>query len=370
MRIVHVADSFLPYGGEIETQIANLARRQAAGGDDVLVLTRTKGRPEADALHPFQVNRYVWLGGRGAGVVDPRAPGRFEAAIAEHKPDIVHVHLGESSPVAQRVLRRLSEGPVPTIVTVHPRWSALSVSPLFLRQAKSLESTPVLWTGSSPVVADSVADLLGQESVPVLPPGLDQAAWAAKPIPHDDLLFVADAYFTPRERILEFIDMLVVLSRKVPRMSFRAVIAGVGPILFQAERSVMWRELRRFIELPAQLSRPELVELYAGADVYVAPAAKDSAPLAPYEAQAAGLAILSRSQSGVGQQLTPQQGATGATDDEMIEIMKSWVENPAPMQAMKAHNRATPSPLDWSVTLPRVKELYALTQGRYQDFSA
>lgn len=366
MRIVHVTESFLPIGGETETQIANLARRQAGAGHDVLVLTRTKGTPAADSHYPFDVFRYVWLGGRGSTLVDPRAPSRFEAAIAEFEPDIVHVHLAESAPVVQRVLKRLAVGHFPTVVTVHSRWSAFPKAPLYAQLAKSLGDAPIVWTGASEVVADRVAKVLGVKETLVLPPGLDQSAWLADPIPHDDILFVADSYFAPRERMLEFINMLVELARKVPKKSFRAVIAGNGPVLFQAERSVVLRELRRFIELPAELTRAELVELYASADVFVAPAIKDAAPLAPFEAQAAGLAVLARSQSGVGMQLTATQGAVASSDKEMVEIMQGWVENPALVRTIKERNRQALSPLDWSLTMPRVEEIYSLAENHFR----
>ena len=47
MRILHVTDHYPPVLGGIETHVATLAARQAARGDEVIVLTSTPPRPTA-----------------------------------------------------------------------------------------------------------------------------------------------------------------------------------------------------------------------------------------------------------------------------------------------------------------------------------
>lgn len=358
MRIVHVTDSFLPNMGEVETQMSRLASKQAEIGHEVLVVTGVKGDLTADLQRTYQVERIACARTPGGMAIDPRAPQKFEETVASFVPDIVHVHLGKFSPVVQTVIKRLA-GQFPVVVTAHRLWSPLLIAPLYAQMNRSLQDAPIVWTGVSKLMAEQMGSALNIDDVQVTPIGLDQEYWSAlSPVPHDDLLFVSHGHFTTQERMLEIIDMMAVLARQVPRQSFRVIIAGVGPTITQAEKSVMLRELRPFIELPARLSPEELRELYAEADVFISAATRDAAPLAPAEAQAAGVAILARSQSNLGERLSPSEGATADSDDAMVEILRRWVENPKLVSTIKEHNRVAVCPLDWSLTMPRLESAY------------
>ena len=49
MRILHVTDAYLPRTGGIEMHVHDLAQAQAAGGDEVDIVTMTRGRGALDA---------------------------------------------------------------------------------------------------------------------------------------------------------------------------------------------------------------------------------------------------------------------------------------------------------------------------------
>src|SRR5690625_7495768 len=93
-----------------------------------------------------------------------------------------------------------------------------------------------------------------------------------------------------------------------PDVPLRVTVAGEGPELAAAREFVAERGLSDRLHLPGRLSRAELIALYRDADVYVAPGVDDALSVAVQEAQAAGLAIVSRSQPGATE--LPEGGVT------------------------------------------------------------
>lgn len=410
MKIVHVTDAFAPVMGGIETQVAALAFQQAVSGDDVTVLTTTMQHPRrgvgisaseklvrdnASDEVPYRVIRSEWPNPAGFPV-DPRAAKRFEELIGNEQPDVVHIHVGELTPVATHVLLRLQDSTVPTVVSVHSIWSGFPTVPLYRAGARvvGLEDAPVIWLPNSELTATAVRKVIDSERVRVQNNSVDAAGWQVAPIPHEGLVAVSATRFAPRKRVPELLEILrdaghslgingpLSMPRSEARKDsrtanasetslgtrtevapgaypLRVVIAGEGSGLESAERFIESNGMTGWVSLPGRLDKADLVNLYAQSDIYLSPSVKDAFSISGLEARAAGLAILSRSQSGFGAAVHDGvEGRSVATDQEMTSTLVEWAREPEAVEAYKRHNRQTPMPYTWDHALPQFKRHY------------
>lgn len=369
MRIIHVSDCFLPMLGGIETQVSQLATKQAEAGNSVMVLTCADGDSRVDAQLPFVVRRSVWPNPLGAPV-DARAPKRFLEAIRAWKPEVVHLHMGELTPVVQALLWQLRDGEYPVVVTVHSVWSQQLTIPIYRQLAKvgNLLGSPIAWTGVSHLVAGLVGQVVGSDNVQVLPNGVDSSRWRIAPVAHDGLVAVTASRFAPRKRIPELLEILRGVVEGNPTTKFKAILAGDGPGKKWADEFVRRHGLEESVVLPGRLTTEQLVSLYSQSDVFLSPSILEAASIAGAEAQAAGLAILARSQSGLGERITAKEGAVADLDKDFARQLSAWVRNPDSVRPMQQHNRNTLCPLDWSRILPRANEVYAWAIKRREDW--
>ena len=113
------------------------------------------------------------------------------------------------------------------------------------------------------------------------------------------------------------------------------------------------------LHLPGRLSRTELIALYRDADVYVAPGVDDAFSVAVQEAQAAGLAIVSRSQSGAAELL--EDGVTGLLapdDDALSRAVVRLVTDADLLERITSHNREVPPQTAWPQVLTETMAAY------------
>ena len=381
MRIIHVSDTFAPVMGGIETQVARLATQQAQVGHDVTVLTAamadpTKGLPRSvgDGLvfddedaQLYTVARSQWQNPFGAPV-DPRAPRRFIEYIRAQKPDAVHVHLGELTPVAMAVLAALKDGDTPTVASVHCIWSKFPTVPLYRGAAKLLDlyDAPIFWLPNSELTASRVREVVNPDRVRVQNNSVDPAGWKTEPVPHDGLVAVTATRFALRKRVPALLRMLREVGEQLglngagqrPR-PLLVVVAGEGPGLKAAQTYLDRRGMSGWVELPGRLSKDALVELYSRSDIYLAPSVKDAFSISGLEARAAGLAILTRSQSGFGAAvLDGIEGRAVPTDRAMAAVLVEWARDPADVARYKDHNQAVEMPYSWKNALPQIERAY------------
>ena len=386
MKIIHVTDAFAPVMGGIETQVAALAYQQAVRGDDVTVLTTTMQQPrrgirsngldhlvfeEKSNDAPYRVIRSEWPNPAGFPV-DPRAPRRFIEVIEAEQPDAVHIHVGELTPVAIAVLHRLKDIDVPAVVSVHSIWSEFPTVPLYWVGARAvgLEDAPVIWLPNSELTATAVRKVIDPHRVHVQNNSVDAEGWLVDPVQHQGLVAVTATRFAPRKRVPELLEVLRNAGKELGingtrpgtesgNLPLRVVIAGEGAGLEAALRFIESNGMAAWVTLPGRLNRDSLVKLYASSDIYLSPSVKDAFSISGLEARAAGLAILTRSQSGFGAAV--QNGVEGRsvdTDDEMSKVLVEWVRNPEQVEGFKIHNRKTPMPYTWDSAIPKFKQHY------------
>ncbi len=372
MRILMVTDCFLPTMGGIEMVVSRLAERLVERGHEVVVATAADADGFDDSTLPYSVVRSVWKNPFHTPV-DPRAPRRFVELVEKWHPDVVHIHQGEVSPVAQATLLRQRRAglPVPVVLTVHSVWSRRTTIPLFraLSAFDRRGRQQVTWTGVSRLVADRMREAFGDIEVEVLPNGVRTQDWRRPAREHDGVVVACATRFAPRKRVLPLLDILEAAARSLGwtpedgwpagRVPLRAVIAGAGGQFDAAQRQIRDRGLAELVVLPGRLSSDQLADLYAGADIYAAPGVQDAMVLAAAEAWAAGLAVVTRAQSGFAELIDPGvTGATAATDRDMARILARWADDPEELGRIVAHNRSTLPSVDDSMVVPLVEDVY------------
>jgi glycosyltransferase involved in cell wall biosynthesis len=382
VRITHVTDSYLPLLGGIETQVARLAGRQAAAGHDVEVLTTTPG-PDGPGVGTERGDDGVTVHRVAARIpggfpVHPRSTSHLAthlraAEAAGRRPDVVHLHMGVLAPTVQLALRPVTRLGLPAVLTVHSVWGRWERAFAGLDRAVRWSRWPVQWSAVSELTAAPLRRVLAasgldaatvDQRVSVLGNGIDVEAWRLPRTERDEraegkeVHVVSATRFAPRKRVLPLVDAITDAVRRAPG-GLVATIGGDGPQLDDARRLVRERGLSDVIRLVGRLTPVELQRLYTRADVFVAPAVKDAFGIAALEAQAAGLAVVSRSQSGVAERLVDGRDALLVDDDAaMADALVRLVEDPELLDRIIAHNRSAELPLSWPRVLADTQDAY------------
>lgn len=367
MRILLVSDTFSPTMGGIETQVQGLAQQLSERGHQVCVATCTPQGEETPENTPYRVVRSVWANPMNAPI-DPRAGRRFMALIEKWRPDVVHLHLGEVTPGVQDLLLRMRGRAIPTVVTVHSLWNRQLTIPAYRALARwcGLGSEPIVWSGVSELVNRHIREVLGDSvHVATVPNGIETSRWRCEKRAHSGLVAVTATRFAPRKRVGELIDMYEALHRKWTSLHpgtplpLRAVLAGEGPEWDRLARRVGASEMADHLILPGRMSADELRMLYAESDLFVAPSVRESASIAGREALAAGLVVLTRSQSGLAEAVDDGvSGFAADTDARMVELLQWACDNPDLMAEMGERNARAQWPFDWAYVAETTCEVY------------
>lgn len=391
MRITHVSDSYLPLLGGIETQVARLARRQAEAGHEVEVITTTPPRRHAHGVSTERGQDGVTVHRVAARVpggfpVHPRSTAHVVARLRERtaagrRPDVVHLHMGVLAPTVELALRPVTRLGLPALLTVHSVWGGWERAFAALDRVGGWSAWPVQWSAVSAMTAAPLRRVVGRrlgaeaaaERVSVLGNGIDVDAWRLPRTERGDraegreVHVVSATRFAPRKRVLPMLEAIAAAVERAPGRLV-ATIGGDGPQLDEARRFVRERGLADVVRLVGRLSTVELMRLYVRADVFVAPAVQDAFGIAALEAQAAGLAVVSRSQSGVAERLLDGRDALLVDDDDaMAAALVRLADDPDLLDRIIAHNRTAELATSWPRVLADTEAAYAraaaLTHG-------
>jgi glycogen(starch) synthase len=371
VRITHVTDCYLPLLGGIETQVARLAEQQAAAGHDVSVVCTTPARPGAHGVTterdgPVTVHR---LAARvpGGYPVHPRAPHHVARILRAARPDVVHLHMGVLTPSTQASLRTVVRAGLPAVLTVHSVWGSAGRTFAALDRVVRWSRWPVLWSAVSELTAAPLRRIVGDRGeVVVLHNGLDLDAWRVPRTERADRMegaavhVVTATRFAPRKRVLPLLEVVRDAVARLPEGALHATVAGDGPELDTARRFIREHDLGGVVSLPGRLDATGLKRLYARADVFAAPAVEEAFGIAALEGQAAGLAVVTRSQSGVAERLTDGVDALLADDDPgFTDALVRLATEPDLLDGLIARNRDVPSSAGWPRVLADVEAAYA-----------
>lgn len=380
MRITHVSDTYLPLLGGIEAQVGHLAAQQAAAGHDVDVITTTPAAPGERGVSTAVVDGVTVhrIAARipGGWPIHPRSTahvtGRLQEAIARgERPDVVHLHMGVLAPTVQGALRPVTRLGLPAVLTVHSVWGGAWRLFAAADAVAGWSRWPVRWSAVSEMTAEPLRRLLRSAGAPddvtILPNGLDLSSWrvprterAARP-EGPAVHVVAAARFAPRKRILPLLAATADAVSRLPDAALFVTLAGDGPQRPAARRFVEEHGLRDLVSLPGRLNSTELKRLYARADVFAAPSPEEAFGIAALEAQAAGLAVIAHTESGVAERVT--DGDTGLLvpdDGALATALVRLASEPGLLDGLLARAATPPSGVDWP-------EVLAVTERAYHE---
>lgn len=382
MRIVHVSDCYLPRTGGIEAQVSDLARHQHAAGHEVRVFTATPG-PSGGRSGAVDDDGGVQVHRLGTRMpfdlpVNPAAAGAMRRLLTELRPDVVHVHVGVVSPFAFDGFRVAVRLGLPTAVTWHCMLDGV-VAPLRLGvHAGGWAGVPAALSAVSHAAAERVQRVFGAP-VTVLPNGLDLATWApAVGAPDTDatgtdatgtdapaeaggpLRLVATMRLAPRKRAAALVDLVADAVAAVGPDAVHLDLVGDGPLRSRVEARVERRGLAPVVAVRGRLTRAEIRELYAGSEVFVAPAELEAFGIAALEARAAGLAVIARRGTGIEEFVLDEvDGLIVSSDAAMADAVVRLARDRSLLGAIRSHNRTYPPRFDWSDALAAAAGEYA-----------
>jgi phosphatidylinositol alpha 1,6-mannosyltransferase len=355
MRVLHVTDAYLPRLGGIEMHVHDLARAQAAAGDEVDIITMTRGRGAIDAPGSAMVIRPV----DDDGVLDKwRFVLRNRTYGVDRGYDVVHAHC---STVSLLSFFAFGTNGVPRLMTVHSLWRRYT--PLYTGFDYSLNwsSWPVRWSAVSEVAADGVRRAArGPLDVAVCPNGIDLDLWtpAERTSEPDQLRIIAVMRLATRKRPMTLLRILRSVRERVPaHIRVSATILGEGPSRPQMERYLDGHDMRSWVQLPGHLPRSEVKHAMASSDVFVAPAVLESFGIAALEAHAAGLPVVGRRGTGLSDFIRDGEGGVlVGSDREMAAVLARMATERTHESVPRSSSLAQ---FSWPAVVERHRELYA-----------
>ena len=368
MRIAHVTDTYLPRTGGIETQVSDLAARQAAAGHDVHVLTATLGEG-GERGGVVDVERGVAVHRLGARLpfdlpVNPAEARLIAAALREVRPDVVHVHAGVLSPFAFDGARVAVGLRLPVAITWHCMLDGV-VGPFRVgARLTRWDQRPVALSAVSGVAAAGVAAVFGAH-VAVVPNGLDLDAWAPRATLDAEsrggpLRLVATMRLAPRKRAVPLIDAVAAAGKRLEPGALSVDVIGGGPDLARVKERVERHGLGRVVRLRGRLTRDQVRATYADAEVFLAPAELESFGIAALEARVAGLAVVARRGTGIAGFIADgTDGLLVADDAGMAEAIVSLARDRRLLGEIRSHNRRVRPDLGWDRVLAAAGAEYA-----------
>jgi glycosyltransferase involved in cell wall biosynthesis len=352
MRILHVTDGYLPRLGGIENHVSHLVQQQRARGHDARVVTSTRPGPLPDPAWVHRVDRPA-------------------AAIGDLRPDVVHAHLSVVSPFAAAVARRVD---VPTVVTVHSMWSGYGPLPRLAAAGLTDLGRPVTWTAVSDAAAEPVRHWLRRE-VAVLPNAVDPELWRPLATVHDTadpVTLISVMRLTRTKRALPLARMLrEVRAAVAPQTPLRAVLVGDGPQREPLERYLARHDMAEWVRLAGRLTPRAVRRELARADLFVAPADRESFGIAALEARAQGLPVVASSRSGVPEFVRDgREGLLAHDDPAMVDAIVRLVTDTELRRRIRRHNTTVPISHDWDAACTLTEALYLEAGAPEQTWSA
>lgn len=371
MKIALLSDCYLPRLGGIEVQVHDLATRLTSRGHEVVVMTATPGAlgerggfvDEVDgvAVHRLALKLPFEL------PVNPLAPRLLRQRLADGGFDVAHVHMGVVSPFAIDCARVATAMDLPTAMTWHCMLGSLEPAFRAARYVRTWASHGVAMSAVSAVAAEPLQRVIGSHGVVnVLSNGIDVDRWAT---PSDrtparegagGIRVVSAMRLAARKRPIPLLRTMVNVRRLVPaETAISLTILGEGPDRSRLERFIAAHGMKDWVALPGRVSRDEVRQTYAAADIYVAPAPLESFGIAALEARTVGLPVVGRWGSGLEEFVKDGlNGYLAADDDAMAESLARLVVDNELRGSMSAYSRSTPPEQSWDHILDGAEAEY------------
>jgi glycosyltransferase involved in cell wall biosynthesis len=371
VKIALLSDCYLPRLGGIEVQVHDLAERLISRGHEVVVFTATPGKrgerggfvDEVDGVpvHRLAIKLPFEL------PVNPLAPRLLRLRLAEGGFDVAHVHMGVVSPFAVDCARVATRMGLPTAMTWHCMLGSLE--PVFRAagHVRTWASRGVAMSAVSAVAAEPLQRIVGSAGVVnVLSNGIDVDRWVTpaegdqQPGARGVVRVVSAMRLAARKRPLPLLRSMARVRALVPDdVGMSLEIFGEGPDRRRLERFVAAHDMSGWVGLPGRVTRDELRQRYAAADIYVAPAPLESFGIAALEARTVGLPVVGRWGSGVQEFVNDGVNGYLAADDEaMAGALARLVTDEDLRASMTGYNLGTPPEQSWDRILDGAEAEY------------
>lgn len=360
MRIVHVADSFAPDVGGIESQVQALAQSQQRAGHEVSVITAV--HEHADLT--FSVARA--RRGRWLTVALPWVNRKMVAEVLDGGPvDVVHAHLSVVSPLGVYVMRAATRRGIPVAVTVHSLWWKVTPAAWATFVPFGWGRIRAAWSAVStvaaarvrrvlPLVAEvtTLANLIDVDWWRPTEPGYRSDATAAR--------LIVVGRLKKRKHVDELLDILARARARVPeRTRAQVSIVGSGPRRDDLQQQINDLGLGDWVTLLGHRTSTEVRALLHTSDLFVAPSRQEAFGIAAFEARAAGLPVLGYAGTGLTDFIVDgRDGLLPADGDAMVDTLTTLLTTPDELGRLRCHTSRTPPPITVTDTLAAVDELY------------
>ena len=372
MKVALLTDCYLPRLGGIEVQTHDLAAQLQQRGHEVEVFTATQGEhgerhgfvEDVDGVRVHRMAvRLPWQ-----LPVNPLAPPQVRRRLADGGFHVAHVHMGVVSPFATDLAGVALGLGMPTAIT----WHCLMEHsrPVFrvLGHARRWGQRGAALSAVSAVAAAAVQQVVGTGTgapeVRVFPNGIDAGLWSPPEgrRARDDaapVRVVAAMRLAARKRPTAVLDIAERARAAVPaEVAMRLDLFGEGPERDRLERRVAQGGLD-WVHLPGRVTRAQLREAYWDADVYLTPVRLEAFGIAALEARTAGLSVLARSGSGVGDFIEDGvNGFLGSDDDALAVALARLVRDHALRRRIATENATVPPAQTWPAVAAVAEEEY------------
>lgn len=348
--IVHISDCYSPRTGGIETQVAALVNAQRLSTRQVEVITATRGGEEYGLQRitvpvPFELP------------IHPRSRHQIAEALLELDPEVVHIHLGATSPFAWGAMRACRDLKVPTVITVHSMWGPIARAG-YRRLIDAESAARFQWSAVSDVAARAVESAV-RRPVAVLPNGIDVDEWTCETIESDHLRVISVLRLAPRKRVIPLLRAFKSAQSAVPTM--RLTLIGDGPLLTIAQRYSQRNSLN--VTFAGRKNHEQIKHAFANSDVFIQASVRESFGIAALEAKSAGLPVIARKESGTSSFIN--SGLDGFLVDSDAELALRLIDlarNAQELQTLKLRNRENRPLFDWDAVVKESEILYDLAK--------
>jgi len=212
----------------------------------------------------------------------------------------------------------------------------------------------------------------------VLPNAVDVAYWQPAGIELDRALESAMRHadagrvrtvasvmrLTRTKRAVPLAGLLAGVRAAVPAdIPLQALVIGDGPQRRALERELRRRGLDSWVVLTGRLTRPAIRRHLSAADVFLAPAARESFGIAALEARSMGLAVVASEGSGVADFIrTGREGLLAASDQGLVEAVARLVTDEGLARRIRLNNLLVPPRHDWTAAVAGADTLYRLAE--------
>lgn len=285
----------------------------------------------------------------GSGAEAPRHVQLSQMLPVDARYDVVHVHASVYSPLAWRATLTCARQHDPVVFTAHSLLSGVACPYRAAARVLRLHRRPVVWSAVSTTAARSLCDgfAFAEGAVRVLPNAVDPPLWRHDTVDRDAevVTFVAVGRLAGRKRpealLHAFRDAGV-------SPSARLVVVGDGPRAAACRR---WCRAHpdTDVTLLGQRDRQQIRGLLHEADVFVAPATRESFGIAALEARESGLPVIARSGTGVADFV--EHGVHGLLVDDdaaLAEAIRSLTVDRPLLRKLTACTQQHSSGYDWS----------------------